>query len=365
MQLFSKILIGIASTTLVAAGITIPTVVVSVNKQKTELQNNSRIYFDESSFREYLYTLTNKTETTALFVGDNAKTTISTFAKIDKPTINNIIIFEGSVTEDNFYSLSFQILLNDPYYFVNNDAKELRIENVATRIPAENSDNSTTNLHFNITEDGTLIGLTELGKQQPTLIIPETVTQIQASEVLGEGIFAQSTKLKSVVLPSSIKTIPKYSFAKSTIESIFIPDNIGSLGYGSFEQCKNLKTVTFGANCIIKSIGAATFRSTGLTSITLPQSVTKLTYLCFAACTSLRSVIMLADNVTFDRTDNFKNSTNAKFIVQDDLTKNALLNQILSGTDKKITADLITVITPSSTSSVPVNVNALEKKKSF
>ena len=75
-------------------------------------------------------------------------------------------------------------------------------------------------------------------------------------------------RVGKIVIPTSVSTIGEGAFAGATITSLNIPNSVRSAGYYICEECRQLKTVTFG---------------NGLTTIP---------YRMFYNCVSLTSVSM-------------------------------------------------------------------------
>ena len=161
--------------------------------------------------------------------------------------------------------------------------------------------------------------------------------------------FYDSTELKSVTIPSSVKYICNSAFAHSdNLRTVFfegdsslecigdfvfydcdnlvgieIPDSVKKIGEQAFALCYSLNTVSLGNEVLyignhafnscplteitipdsVKHIGDGAFaRCTALTEITIPESVTTLGY--FSICSSLKSVVIgknvsLIEYVTF------------------------------------------------------------------
>lgn len=68
-----------------------------------------------------------------------------------------------------------------------------------------------------------------------------------------------------------------------------LPDSLSSIGYGAFDACDSLMSVTIGDGVTI--IGKAAFSyCISLESITIPDSVTSIGEGAFAGCESLETV---------------------------------------------------------------------------
>ena len=82
-------------------------------------------------------------------------------------------------------------------------------------------------------------------------------------------------------------------FGDTSIESVYIPSSVSSLGLGTFAHCTKLEQVEFANGCGITSLDTSTFEScTALTRIDLsPLTKLKGTYYSFRDCTSLKEVI--------------------------------------------------------------------------
>ena len=74
-------------------------------------------------------------------------------------------------------------------------------------------------------------------------------------------------------------------------KSVTVPDSVTSIGFGAFNICTSLQTVTFGENSQPESIGDSAFSGcTALTEISIPSGVTRIGDFAFDGCTSLQTV---------------------------------------------------------------------------
>ena len=100
------------------------------------------------------------------------------------------------------------------------------------------------------------------------------VTSIYSSRSSSGGAFAQArSTLQSVSLPETITSISNYSFyGCSSLTSVTIPDSVTSIDLYAFAACH------------------------GLTSITIPKKVTTIGTYAFSSCSGLTSVIFEEDS---------------------------------------------------------------------
>ena len=106
------------------------------------------------------------------------------------------------------------------------------------------------------------------------------------------SLFAGCSKLKSINIPSSWKSIPKGFLYKCTgsLGSLVIPSNITTIEESAFQECTGLTSVTIPDS--VKVIGKKAFYGTGLTSLTIPDSVTQenLGEYAVGGCKNLKAV---------------------------------------------------------------------------
>ena len=135
------------------------------------------------------------------------------------------------------------------------------------------------------------------------IVIPEEVIHDgEAYTVTGidDYAFNSCSKLTSIVLPNSLKTIGKYAFRQcSSLTSIVIPSNVESIGQYAFMNCSNVVSVTLPEG--LTSIGRDAFNGcNGLTSLTIPSTVTKIGCGTWCYCSNLTDVYCLPVKVPMD-----------------------------------------------------------------
>jgi len=204
------------------------------------------------------------------------------------------------------------------------------------------------NLHWNLTEDGTLtIGGTgnmqsdaaalwnTCAEQVRVLVLEEGVHYVSASAFTGcthlrtvtirsngirigerafrglpaltEVLFENNTdtavfidaeaftgcvSLQTVRFPASLRRIGPKAFANCTsLTSLYLPDALEHIGAYAFSGCSSVRFLRFGEQ--VTNLGTGAFSGcTGLPAVRLPGSLTELKDLTFADCPELISVIL-------------------------------------------------------------------------
>lgn len=91
---------------------------------------------------------------------------------------------------------------------------------------------------------------------------------------------------------TAFRNCPSLTRVNSTTNGVWnIPDSVTSIGYGAFEYCGSMKSITLPTG--LTSLEWATFHMcSGLTSITLSSNITSIGDAVFSGCTSLANVTM-------------------------------------------------------------------------
>ncbi len=105
------------------------------------------------------------------------------------------------------------------------------------------------------------------------LVIPEGVA------VISGYAFYNSTNLKSVVIPSTVRKIDNSSFYQSNVETFIIRDGVTSIENYVFFGCSHLTTITLPAT--LKKIGENAFTDVPAKVINLPSGLTSISNQCF------------------------------------------------------------------------------------
>ena len=98
------------------------------------------------------------------------------------------------------------------------------------------------------------------------------------------------------ILPDT-KLIYSSAFKNSNLSSIYIPENIVSIGESVFENCSNLKTVEFAANSPITTLEYSLFKNcNNLEYVKNINNILKIESRVFEGCTNLKEFV-LPDNI--------------------------------------------------------------------
>ncbi len=99
--------------------------------------------------------------------------------------------------------------------------------------------------------------------------VPSKVVKIEEEAYLGADVG------KSLTLPSTLKTIGKYTFLNADFESVDLSKTkLTQIPEGAFSSCAKLAAVKLPST--LKTIGMSAFTDTAVTSLVLPASVTKV-----------------------------------------------------------------------------------------
>ena len=131
--------------------------------------------------------------------------------------------------------------------------------------------------------------------------------------IIGEGAFQECSGLHSIVLPNSLSFIADNTFNGCTsLDSIIIPNTVSSIGNNAFENCSSLDSITIPNS--VTSIGTAVFKGcTSLGSIIIPNTISSIENNAFENCSSLDS-ISIPNSVTGIGTAIFKGCAGLNFI---------------------------------------------------
>ena len=114
-----------------------------------------------------------------------------------------------------------------------------------------------------------------------------------------------------------MEAYPKMEFKFETLcatnSIIYAQKTIKVIGYGAFDFCNNLETITLPDSII--SIGQQAFLGCGLTSITIPKSVIEFREASFAGCENLETIEVSAENTKYHSEGNCLIETASKTLI--------------------------------------------------
>lgn len=106
---------------------------------------------------------------------------------------------------------------------------------------------------------------------------------------LDTGAFKEFINLKSVYLPSSIKTLGESVFQNCiSLKDMKLPDEIVEVGAYAFSNCPEILDISFPKK--LKFIGEFGFQGTGVTELDLPDSIISIENGAFSECEFLQRV---------------------------------------------------------------------------
>ena len=170
----------------------------------------------------------------------------------------------------------------------------------------------------------TLANLQRSDDLETLVIVDDGSTELPDKDALNE-----KKKLKKVVFPDSLTSIPKaFCRSVSALEEVKLPANLKIISNASFSECTNLKTIDLPdtvteigafafADCTslkdftipdgIKSIGEEAFYNSGITSLVVPESVETIDKLAFSHMANLTNATFPAGcGITFSDCKNLK-----------------------------------------------------------
>lgn len=143
-----------------------------------------------------------------------------------------------------------------------------------------NKKKTTPEMEYTLNEDGKSYSVTSIGTVTDTDIVIAATYNDKPVTSIGDNAFRDCNRLKSIEIPSSVK----------------------SIGHGAFDGCSGLTSVKFGENSQLTSIGVCAFRHCyALTSIEIPSGVTNIGVMAFGFCVSLGSIEIPASVTSIGR----------------------------------------------------------------
>ena len=133
-----------------------------------------------------------------------------------------------------------------------------------------------------------------------SLVIPEGVTALEDSDS-GNGVLQGCTSLAAVELPSTLRTIGRYTFRScESLASITLPAELTTLGEYAFSGCSALESINIpGSITVIPR--SAFYECSALTGARLNDGTTTIEESAFSGCDKLSYVYVPASVTTISR----------------------------------------------------------------
>lgn len=115
--------------------------------------------------------------------------------------------------------------------------------------------------------------------------------------VIDRNAFSGNTDIKEIVFSGANTTVEEYSFMNCTsLEAVYIPENVVNFGDRVFEGCTSLNTVTMLSDIV--SMPTNMFSGcTALENVTINENIAEFSYGCFNGCTSLTNLDFVENGV--------------------------------------------------------------------
>lgn len=113
---------------------------------------------------------------------------------------------------------------------------------------------------------------------------------------IGASAF-DSTLIKSLKLPESVKVIGGCAFARTGISEITIPSKVTNLEFNAFDGCKNLSKVTINTTSLIR-VGGSVFAGCKISEVVFPKGITTIPESMFYEAGFMNCSITIPASVT-------------------------------------------------------------------
>ena len=124
---------------------------------------------------------------------------------------------------------------------------------------------------------------------------------------------------------------------KTKIKTVNIPKSVKSIGANAFYKCSNLEKVIFASDSSLTSIGQAAFYESGVNEITIPDKVTEIWDYAFFNCENLTEINLPASLTVlgigvfgYNNLTNIKFAESSDFVVDDGILYNEAKTEIFT-----------------------------------
>lgn len=179
-----------------------------------------------------------------------------------------------------------EVTVGKVVYKLNSTAMTAR----ASRVTCEKKDLKSVTIPSTVTYKEKEYSVIAIGSSCFSFTSLSTVTVPEGVETIADGAFSSIETLKSVKLPSTLRSIGSTAFAWSSLEKITIPENVTSIGEMAFYNCTSLTKVVF-KKSYVTSIGKEAFCNChALSYIEMPASLEQIGENAFSNCHALASL---------------------------------------------------------------------------
>ena len=214
-------------------------------------------------------------------------------------TVTGTPYCSGATMHDKYVDTYYQVTYDDGETWVTTATTTALLEteslDCGTLMFEANYSNGVRNRVF---WDGTTTSLTQsitkpsgyVSSAMTNAIIGDVITSIDNSSGVGYGVFDSCTSLSSVTIGSGVKSIADGVFNRCiSLTSITVPSNVTSVGGSAFRNCSGLTNATIENG----SVGSEVFYGcSSLTSVTFGNGVTSIGVAALFGCANLKNCII-------------------------------------------------------------------------
>ncbi len=152
-------------------------------------------------------------------------------------------------------------------------------------------------LRYTLNDDGTATVSSCLYLSTADISIPQTVndgTQDYTVTKIGDSAFYGKSFVTSVTFPSTLTTFGRYSFSRTGLTSVVIPEGVTTLTFELFSYCDQLTSVTIPEGVTTMERGVF-YEDDLLNGVVLPSTLTTIGYHAFGRCIGLTAITIPAN----------------------------------------------------------------------
>lgn len=157
-------------------------------------------------------------------------------------------------------------------------------------------------LRYTLNTDGTATVSSCLYLSTPDISIPQTVndgTQDYTVTKIGDNAFYGKSFVTSVTFPSTLTTFGRYSFSRTGLTSVVIPEGVTTLTFELFSYCDQLTSVTIPEGVTTMERGVF-YEDDLLNGVVLPSTLTTIGFHAFGRCIGLTAITIPANVSVID-----------------------------------------------------------------